>query len=170
VQSVVSTRAARQTSAKTAAECICTALRDIFSVLPWKIHCRPVPGAPAPSIEDARLRYARRSTAWDADYRRLPSMSLSEMSVAHGRLEGCSALRRVPVFSLNEICFDRATAVAKIAAQLGGAVDTAEVPQPLSGRRPIGRFRNGAALHGRRPRSNCARTARAGCRVIRRFV
>jgi len=60
-----------------------------------------------------------------------------------------SSLGRVNVFTYNEICFDSASVVARIGAQIGVAIDTADVLKPFHGNRCIGQFSKGAALRFR---------------------
>jgi hypothetical protein len=58
-------------------------------------------------------------------------------------------LGRVNVFTYNEICFDSASVVARIGAQIGVAIDTADVLKLFHGNRCIGQFSKGAALRFR---------------------
>lgn len=60
-----------------------------------------------------------------------------------------SSLGRVNVFTYNEICFDSASVVARIGAQIGVAIDTADVLKLFHGNRCIGQFSKGAALRFR---------------------
>ena len=60
-----------------------------------------------------------------------------------------SALKRIEIFRFNEICFDSAAVVARIAAQVGVAVDPAEVSRPFRDKGLIGQFNKGAALRYR---------------------
>lgn len=60
-----------------------------------------------------------------------------------------SALKAVEVFSYNEICFETASVVARIAAQIGIAVDASAVPSSFRNTRRIGQFNRGEPLRYR---------------------
>jgi hypothetical protein len=60
-----------------------------------------------------------------------------------------SALKKIEVFSYNEICFDTESVVTRIAAQTGLAVDPARVLAPFRSKGLIGQFNKGAALRYR---------------------
>jgi len=60
-----------------------------------------------------------------------------------------SELKTLEVFRYNEICFDSATVVARIATQIGVAIDAATVLRPFRGSGRIGQFNKGAALRYR---------------------
>jgi hypothetical protein len=60
-----------------------------------------------------------------------------------------SALKSIELFSYNDICFESAAVVGRIASQVGVAVDVSDVLRPFSSKRTIGQFNRGAALRYR---------------------
>jgi hypothetical protein len=60
-----------------------------------------------------------------------------------------AAIPRMQTFSYNEICFDTAASMTKLAAQIGVAVDIETVIKPFRYRNLIGQFSKGAALRYR---------------------
>jgi hypothetical protein len=60
-----------------------------------------------------------------------------------------SALERIEIFRFNEICFDSAAVVARIAAQIGLAVNPGEVSRRFRDKGLIGQFNKGEALRYR---------------------
>jgi hypothetical protein len=60
-----------------------------------------------------------------------------------------AGLRTLEIFRYNEICFDSRAVVTRIAAQIGVAVDPAEVVAPFRGNGLVGQFNKGAAMRYR---------------------
>jgi hypothetical protein len=60
-----------------------------------------------------------------------------------------AALEPLEIFRYNEICFDSAAVVRRIAAQIGVAVDPNEVLAPFRDKTLIGQFNKGAAMRYR---------------------
>jgi len=64
-------------------------------------------------------------------------------------LEGWTALPAVEVFTYNEICFETAAVVKRLAAQIGVGIDVAKALRPFLGKHLIVEFNKGAALRYR---------------------
>jgi hypothetical protein len=100
----------------------------------------------------AMVDHGRRARRWGypefaecrAVYDALPSL---DNQVAN--FKRWSALRTLEIFRYNEICFDSAAVVTRIAAQIGVAVDPGEVLAPFNGKGLIGQFNRGAAMRYR---------------------
>jgi hypothetical protein len=84
--------------------------------------------------------FAECRTVFDA----LPSI---DNQVAN--FERWSALETLEIFRYNEICFDSAAVVTRIAAQIDVAVDPSEVLAPFHDKGLIGQFNKGAAMRYR---------------------
>jgi hypothetical protein len=100
----------------------------------------------------AMLDHGRRSRRWG--YKAFEefhtfSDTLASIDEQLGHFRTWSALDRVQVFTFNEICFDTASVIDRVARQVGVDVDSARVLEPFRGNRQIGQFSKGAALRYR---------------------
>jgi hypothetical protein len=90
-----------------------------------------------------RWRYAEFSEC------RTPIDALPSLDNQVATLRLWAAIPNMQTFSYNEICFDTAAAIRKLAAQIGVAVDIERVIKPFRCRNLIGQFSKGAALRYR---------------------
>ena len=110
------------------------------------------------SIRDPReialsmVDHGRRARRWGhADFAECRAVcdALPSLDNQIANFKRWSALRTLEIFRYNEICFDSAAVVARIAAQIGVAVDPDEVLAPFHDKRLVGQFNWGAAMRYR---------------------
>jgi hypothetical protein len=107
------------------------------------------------SIRDPReialaiVDHGRRARRWGrADFAECRTVldALSSIDNQVANFKRWSALETLEIFRFNEICFDSAAVVTRIAAQIGVAVDPGEVLVPFHDKGLIGQFNKGAPL------------------------
>jgi hypothetical protein len=100
----------------------------------------------------AMVDHGRRSRRWGhSEFAECRTVfdALPSLDNQIANLSRWAALEKLEIFRYNEICFDGAAVVQRIAAQIGVSVKPAEVLAPFGGKGLIGQYNKGAALRYR---------------------